>query len=324
MRQGLLLAAAAACLAFPAGARADDDAEDSLPGMCRKIVEGFEVLDADADGKLSRTEIPIAALFDQLDADKDGLLSRDEIRRGAGEKPDKGPPGPLPGGKGGKDGGKDGKRPPDGMPRGGPAEGEDFTEWAKRRITEDPRFDADARLRQFLQNFDRDKSGKIERKEYAGADGDRIFRDFDRDRDGAMEPKELLSLMKDQLEDLQKARHHPTRGNFLVLFDLDDDRDVSREEYAFLRGPASQFRSYDDDGDGTVTYDELIYPGQKLRNRPKGADADGAPAAENRSLWDIYDKDRDGRVTAEEFGGGEAVFRRLDRNRDGVLTLADA
>ena len=41
-------------------------------------------------------------------------------------------------------------------------------------------------------------------------------------------------------------------------------------------------------------------------------------------MWDLHDKDGDGRVSAEELGAGEAVFRRLDRNRDGYLTAADA
>jgi hypothetical protein len=133
--------------------------------------------------------------------------------------------------------------------------------------------------------------------------------------------------VKDQLADLEKSRRRPTRANFLVLFDLDDDRNVTRDEYAFLRGPASTFVSYDEDGDGTVTYDELLYYNRGSKDRrmrgKDGAPAAQAPPPEKKDVWDLYDKDKDGRVTSEEFAGGEAVFRRLDRNRDGALTAAD-
>jgi Ca2+-binding EF-hand superfamily protein len=212
--------------------------------------------------------------------------------------------------------------------RAGPAEGEKFSDWAKRRIAEDPRFNAEARRTQFLSNFDANKDGKIQRKEYAGADGDKVFRDFDRERDGALDEREVLSLCKDQLEDLDRSRRHPTRYNFLVLYDLDEDRRVSRDEYGFLRGPASTFNSYDDDGDGIVTYEELynIRTSKDKRYRGKAGEGEGmaeAPPPEKKDVWGLYDKNHDGRVTAEEFGGAEAVFRRLDRNRDGSLTAAD-
>ena len=90
------------------------------------------------------------------------------------------------------------------------------------------------------------------------------------------------------------------------------------------RGPVAQFRSYDEDKDGVVAYDELYYMNAKDRKyRGKNGRPESEPKGETSTLWDLYDKDKDGRVTMEEFGGGEAVFRRLDRNRDGSLTLAD-
>lgn len=36
-----------------------------------------------------------------------------------------------------------------------------------------------------------------------------------------------------------------------------------------------------------------------------------------------YDKNKDGKITKEEYPRGEERFQRLDRNRDGVLTLED-
>jgi Ca2+-binding EF-hand superfamily protein len=40
-------------------------------------------------------------------------------------------------------------------------------------------------------------------------------------------------------------------------------------------------------------------------------------------LFELYDRDRDGRVTLAEYGRGEEPFRNLDRDRDGVVTPAD-
>jgi Ca2+-binding EF-hand superfamily protein len=134
-----------------------------------------------------------------------------------------------------------------------------------------------------------------------------------------MDAKELLVLARDEIEDLQKQRKRPDRYNFLTLFDIEDDRRVTLEEYAFLHGPERQFREFDTDSDGVVTYEEII-DYRTERERRRDADAANRP----RSVWDIHDADKDGRVSVEEFGGGEAVFRRLDKNRDGYLTPADA
>ncbi len=278
------------------------DPQDVVGGL-KMILEAFPTLDADGDGKLSEAEFPSRPVLAAVDADRDGSLSREEIERAL-------------------------KAIQAGSPGKKPMEGEPFAEWAKRRLATDPRFNAEARRTEFLTNFDRDpKDGRIQRKEYAGADGDRVFRDFDREKDGVLDEREVLSLVKDQIADLEKARRRPTRANFLVLFDLDDDRNVTRDEYAFLRGPAAAFVSFDEDGDGTVTYDELIYPNRGSKDRryrgKDGGPAAQAPPPEKHDVWDLYDKDKDGRVTPEEFAGGDAVFRRLDRNRDGALTAAD-
>jgi Ca2+-binding EF-hand superfamily protein len=322
-RRLLLLAAAAAALALPAPAApagdkdgASDPAETAA-GL-KRILGSFKVLDADGDGKLSEKELPDLELIKALDADHDGAVSREEILRAL-----KSLPAPAPGGE--KKPGEPGPGKP-GMDK--PADGETFAAYAKRRLASDPRFNAEARRTQFLANFDNNpKDGRIQRKEYAGAEADKVFRDFDRDRDGTLDEKELLLMMKEQIDDLEKSRRHPTRANFLLLYDIDEDRRVTREEYSYLRGPASAFQSYDEDGDGVVTYDELFYANGNSKDRrykgKEGGPAAAAPPPEKRDVWELYDKDHDGRVTLEEFGGGEAVFRRLDRNRDGVLTAAD-
>jgi Ca2+-binding EF-hand superfamily protein len=306
----IALAALGLCLLAPVSPAKDEagkkegkkDPGEMAAGL-KMLLDAFPVIDADGDGKLSDAELPAREVIAALDADRDGFVTRQEIERALKAA----------------DSGYAGRKPGDNEP---------FAEWAKKRVAVDPRFNAEARRTQFLANFDQEpKDGKVAKKEYAGADADKVFRDFDQGKDGFLDANEILALMKDQLADLEKARRRPTRANFLVLFDLDDDRNVTRDEYVFLRGPSATFVSYDEDGDGIVTYDELLYYNRGSKDR-KYKGKDGGPAAqapppEKRDVWDLYDKDKDGRVTAEEFAGGEAVFRRLDRNRDGALTAAD-
>jgi Ca2+-binding EF-hand superfamily protein len=296
------LAAALAAGAVPAPAAEEDEEEDGLAALAKS----FDDLDADKDARLSPEELPAPEMFGFLDADKDGFVTKKEIEE-AGAALGKRPAPRKGGGK---------KGPGDGGRARGPDE--TFQDWAKRRVASDPRFNPEVRARQALFMFDRDpKDGKVERKEYPGGQGDRVFRRLDRDGSGALDPRELLELAREEIADLQKQRKRPDRYNFLVLYDLEEDGRVTAEEYAFLRGPERRFRQFDRDGDGVVTYDELYYEETKREGRRE------EPSA-SRSVWDLHDKDGDGRVSAEELGAGEAVFRRLDRNRDGYLTAADA
>jgi len=303
MRVRIALASCALLLA-PAAARALEESEGAA-ALAPDALKAFDSYDKDADGKLSRAEFAFDDVFDALDGDRNGFLTKEEIKaflakaapakdKEPGKEKGKGEAGKAPG---------DAKAPP-----------------RKRREGVDPRKDPEARARDILANFDRDKDGKIARAEFPGDEGDGVFRKFDRDKDGSLAQAEVLALAKDQLEDLKKARQRPKRGEFLYLFDDDMDNRVTKEEYD---GPARAFAEYDVNDDGVVTYDELIYPNRYRRNGDrKQASADGG--AESQNVWDLYDKDKDGRVTKEEWGGAEAVFRRLDRNGDGVLTLLDA
>ena len=93
---------------------------------------------------------------------------------------------------------------------------------------------------------------------------------------------------------------------------LDKNRDgkVSLEEYLAFHGAESplrrqfleyEFRKYDRDGDGIITYEEHWAP---------------VNLEDEFRAW----KKRDGRISPDEFLQGERLFRRLDRNNDGVIT----
>ena len=177
-----------------------------------------------------------------------------------------------------------------------------------------PMRDARARAANTLASFDKSKDGSIQREEYPGKDD--VFRGADRNRSGALETAEILSLAEDEIEDIRKKMRSPGRYEFLVIFDIDKDNQVGADEYD---GPAGVFRKFDADGDGAVTYDEL-YP-ERMKN---AKDAPSGPKPEQISAIQALDKDGDGKVARAEFAGSDAAWRRLDLNRDGWVTAADA
>jgi Ca2+-binding EF-hand superfamily protein len=94
---------------------------------------------------------------------------------------------------------------------------------------------------------------------------------------------------------------------------LDKNRNgkISLEEYLAFHGGESplrrqfleyEFRKYDRDGDGLITYEEHWAP-VGLEDEFRGVD-----------------RNRDGRISPDEFLQGERLFRRLDRNNDGGIT----
>jgi Ca2+-binding EF-hand superfamily protein len=48
------------------------------------------------------------------------------------------------------------------------------------------------------------------------------------------------------------------------------------------------------------------------------------PKPEDLTILETMDKNKDGKVTREEFKGTDDAFKRLDKNGDGVITIADA
>ena len=178
-----------------------------------------------------------------------------------------------------------------------------------------PMRDARARAADALRNFDQDKNGTVSREEYPGAD--HVFKNADRNRDGALQPAELLALANDELDDIRKRMKSPSRNEFLNLYDLERDNRVTQEEYD---GPPAPFRKYDADGDGIVTYGEL-YP-ERMGNKESREMA--CPKPEDSNAIARLDKDGDGKVARDEFAGSDAAWRRLDRNCDGWVTVADA
>ncbi len=172
--------------------------------------------------------------------------------------------------------------------------------------------DERARANNALEQFDQDKNGTVSAMEYPG--NKNAFKRADRNRNDELEWKELIRMAADELDAIRKKMKSPSRYDFLNIFDLDRNRKITANEYD---GPARTFRKFDTNSDGTVGYYEL-YPDRMMEmTRSK-------PEAKDMNIVGALDKNDDRRVSREEFNGTPAAWRRLDRNRDGWITSADA
>lgn len=253
----------------------------------------FAVWDANRDGILTVDEIPDAAIFAKVDADKNGKITREEVAAFLDVKPQPSKEGKGPEGKGGKET----KKPPENKSEAVPIV-------EPRTIKE--------RVDDLFRRYDLDKDGKIQRTELPGA-SDEQWQRYDRTRDDALNRREATRYVEEQLE---AAKRRPRPDNFMDLFDMNRDKKVTRKEYD---GPGQFFRMYDADRDNVITESELAMPQMTDMRGADEMDMDGPTALPKRGMLERYDADEDGRITPEEFKA-ENVFRRLDKNGDGVLS----
>ncbi len=206
---------------------------------------------------------------------------------------------------------------------------------------------AAAARRSFNAQFsaaDTDNNGYVEKSELT-KDKDHpspligLFDLLDRDGDGKLYLKEVDDFVDRQAE---AARNRMVltasdlgRAIFSIL-DLNRDLRLGNRE---VRGTLGRVASWDRDGDGRITADEIPHHyqlnlargqlaaagGQNLAvARPMSPAPDAEPAASGPSWFRRMDRNRDGDVSAREFRGPRAQFDRLDRDKDGLIDPAEA
>jgi len=265
-------------LLVTAAARAQDDAVDLA----------LRLYDANADGVLSRDELPDDAIFGKVDQNGDGKLTRAELAAFFGAKPPppakKATPAPEP-----------------------PKKKSEVAMQEPRTIKE--------RVADLFRRLDRNQDGKLQRAEMVGLT-DEIFSKYDRTRNGEWSRREATRWVKDSVA---AAKRNPNPRNFFQLFDMNRDQKVTKQEYD---GPGAFFRRYDHDKDKVITEGELAMgpDAGRVQKGDKEFMADGPTRMPKRNLLERYDANGDGRITLAEMGNAESVLKRLDKNGDGVLT----
>jgi len=94
------------------------------------------------------------------------------------------------------------------------------------------------------------------------------------------------------------------KGGIMEKFGKNNDSRVSREEFP---GPDRVFNKFDRNGDGYIDEKEASKGPQRETHNQK------------RDFIEDFDKDKDSRVSIEEFRGPDKVFNIFDRNGDGYI-----
>ena len=207
------------------------------------------------------------------------------------------------------------------------------------RISTKSMVPADAILKPPFQAIDQDANGYLDNTEFNpafffGAD----FAALDADKNGKVYFDEALVYFKIRL-DAARSRTVMTiteQGRTLFeILDADRDRRLSNRE---LLTAADRMSLWDKDQDGLLSESEvplqyrlliaqgnLAAFGGNAAINAAGRDAGSPGESVNGPVWfRRMDKNRDGEVSLREFLGDKAVFEKLDQNRDGYLDLNEA
>ena len=147
-----------------------------------------------------------------------------------------------------------------------------------------------------LKVADTDKDGKISKAEF-DARQEALFIEVDKDKDGSITPKEMREYRKAKFEEFRANNPRPERAN------ADAPKDKKHEEHA-----KNDDRRHGEGRHGAKGWAEGRHGG-------KGA---------GFMLIRMADKDENGQLSKAEVTEASAkLFERLDRNKDGVISIDD-
>lgn len=108
---------------------------------------------------------------------------------------------------------------------------------------------------------------------------------------------------------------------FIAEHDLNADGKVDAAEFERFR--RARFAETDSNGDGTLSHDEYVGEfARRLQHAEGKTNERQMKQADVR--FNVLDKDRDGKMTWDEYAAsGDRLFKRADRNGDGVVDARD-
>ncbi len=196
-------------------------------------------------------------------------------------------------------------------------------------------------VEQRFKAADANKDGYLEGKELAKIDNPQsplagLTAVIDRNGDGKVYLKELVEFITRQAEAVRACLVVTTADQGRAIFgivDLDRDRRLGPRE---VMRTVDRVMSWDGDGDGRISADEIPYHMQVTIARSglvglvgEGVVRTGYATRPNGPMagpeWFLkMDRNHDGDVSRREFLGPRAEFDRLDRDQDGLIDAGEA
>lgn len=169
--------------------------------------------------------------------------------------------------------------------------------------------------------LDKNKDKKITKDEMPSQVPPQMFDRMDANRDGSVDEDEWKAMMGQFTAGGRPGERMMMQGprigeTLSRLLDGNTDNKVSREEFAKI---ASLFDALDKDHNSELTTEEM---NGFLRAANEASNA-ATGGVEVNSLFEKNDKNKDGKITADEMGN-ERAFKSLDLNKDGEVTRAEA
>ena len=163
-------------------------------------------------------------------------------------------------------------------------------------------------------DLDKNKDKKISRDEFPSQLPPQMFDRLDTNHDGFIDEEEWNAMRRGMGAG---GGGGPRTGESLIkLLDANADGKVSREEFAKI---LSLFDVLDKDHNGVLSQEEM----NGFLRAVNEAQAQATGGVEVNNLFEKYDKNKDGKITADEIGN-ERIFKSLDLNKDGVVTREEA
>lgn len=170
-----------------------------------------------------------------------------------------------------------------------------------------------------FSDLDKNKDKKLSREEFPSQFPAQAFDRLDTNHDGFIDEEEWNG-MRNRFGGGGPGGGTgggPRTGESLTkLLDANADGKVSRDEFAKV---LSLFDILDKDHNGELSQDEL----NGFFGAVRDAQTQATGGVEVNNLFEKYDKNKDGKITAEEIGN-ERIFKSLDLNKDGVVTREEA